>query len=112
MAKCQFSYNETISIYNAVDTEQDILSDGGNGDVDNILTNNESNLSQECNSIYVKEGQIVIELQTPMDVVILNTIGQVLYKENNLSNRTIYLKQGIYVVKYGDMAKKLIVTNH
>jgi hypothetical protein len=71
------------------------------------MTDIEENSSEL--KVYVSDASLIIESLTPTDVVVYDLLGRSVAKESQTTNCRISLKPGLYVVKAGSTAVKVVL---
>ena len=71
------------------------------------MTDIEENSSEL--KVYAANGSLIVESPTPTDLVVYDLLGRSVAKESQTTNCHINLKPGLYVVKAGSAAVKVVV---
>ena len=110
---CPFGYNEPISNYVPRNTTS---AHDGDGIVhhDVALDNEEiteTNDTRDTDDIlYVNGNTLVINLMNPSDVEISDILGRTVFIGHDITQQKVKLNHGIYTVKYGNIVKKIMIT--
>ncbi len=110
---CPFGYNEPISNYVPRNTTS---AHDGDGIVhhDVVLDNEEiteTNDTRDTDDIlYVNGNTLVINLTNPSDVEISDILGRTVFIGHDITQQKVKLNHGIYTVKYGNIVKKIMIT--
>ena len=59
--------------------------------------------------VYAANGSLLMESPTPTDIVVYDLLGRSVAKESQTTNFRISLKPGLYVVKAGNTAVKVVL---
>lgn len=59
--------------------------------------------------VYAAKGSLIVESPTPTDIVVYDLLGRSVAKESQTTNFRISLKPGLYVVKAGNTAVKVVL---
>ncbi len=114
---CNFSYNQPQSSYVAVNGTSKGRNGSGvaNNDLDidgNYVGDGTAELDDQTTTscmVYVDENQLVVKSIEPINVEVVDLLGRPFYNGTNVQNDRIELKQGVYLVKYGDTIQKILI---
>ena len=59
--------------------------------------------------VYVSDGSLIVENPTPTDIVVYDLLGRSVAQESHATRCRISLKPGLYVVKTGNFAVKVVL---
>ena len=115
---CNFSYTQPQSSYVAVNG----TSKGRNGsgvannnnlDIDgNYVGDGTTELDDQTNTscvVYVDGNQLVVKSIEPLNVEVVDMLGRPFYNGTNVQDDRIELKRGVYLIKYGDKVRKILI---